>query len=145
MRKIIVVMAIVALSALTLVGCKKEKEEDVKSETVTEVSASMEIQDGTVENSTEISDETTAPEGEGGGNEFLNDGETVKAKTVAILVSKDEYFYENAPITLEEIASMLEDVEGELVVEITDNNATHKAYDKLVDKLTELEVTFVEQ
>lgn len=145
MRKIIVVMAIVALSALALVGCKKEKEEDVKSETMTEVSASMEIQDDTVENSTEISDETTAPEGEGGGNEFLNDGETVKVKTVAILVSKDEYFYENAPITLEEITSMLEDVEGELVVEITDNNATHKAYDKLVDKLTELEVTFVEQ
>ena len=145
MRKIIVVMAIVALSALALVGCKKEKEEDVKSETVTEVSASMEIQDDTVENSTEISDETTAPEGEGGGNEFLNDGETVKVKTVAILVSKDEYFYENAPITLEGIAFMLEDVEGELVVEITDNNATHKAYDKLVDKLTELEVTFVEQ
>lgn len=145
MRKIIVVMAIVALSALALVGCKKEKEEDVKSETVTEVSASMEIQDDTVENSTEISDETTAPEGEGGGNEFLNDGETVKVKTVAILVSKDEYFYENSPITLEEIASMLEDVEVELVVEITDYNATHKAYDKLVDKLTELEVTFVEQ
>lgn len=145
MRKIIVVMAIVALSALALVGCKKEKEEDVNSDTMTEVSASMEIQDDTVENSTETSDEITAPEGEGGGNEFLNDGETVKVKTVAILVSKDEYFYENAPITLEEIASMLEDVEGELVVEITDNNATHKAYDKLVDKLTELEVTFVEQ
>lgn len=145
MRKIIVVMAIVVLSTLALVGCKKEKEEDVNSDTMIEVSASMEIQDDTVENSTETSDEITAPEGEGGGNEFLNDGETVKVKTVAILVSKDEYFYENAPITLEEIASMLEDVEGELVVEITDNNATHKAYDKLVDKLTELEVTFVEQ
>lgn len=145
MRKIIGVMAIVVLSTLALVGCKKEKEEDVNSDTMTEVSASMEIQDDTVENSTETSDGITAPEGEGGGNEFLNDGETVKVKTVAILVSKDEYFYENAPITLEEIASMLEDVEGELVVEITDNNATHKAYDKLVDKLTELEVTFVEQ
>ena len=145
MRKVIVVMALVVLSALTLVGCKKDNEEDVKSDTMTEVSASMEKLDETVENSTEISDETTAPEGEGGGNEFLNDGETVKVKTVVILVSKDEYFYENAPITLEEIVSMLEDVDGELLVEITDNNATHKAYDKLVDKLTEIEVTFVEQ
>lgn len=145
MRKIIVVMTIVVLSALALVGCKKEKEEDVKSDTMTEVSASMEKQDDTVENSTETSIETTAPEGEGGGSEFLDDGETAKLKTVTILVSKDEYFYENAPITLEEFVSMLEEVEGELVVEITDNNATHKAYDKLVDKLTELEVTFVEQ
>lgn len=61
------------------------------------------------------------------------------------MVSKDEYFFENAPITLEEIESMLEGAEGELVVDITDNNATHKAYDKLVDKLTDLEITFIEE
>lgn len=145
MRKVIVVMALVVLSALILVGCKKDKEEDVKSDTMTEVSASVEKRDDTVENSTEMSVETTAPEGEGGGNEFINEGESVKVKTVAILVSKDEYFYENAPITLEEIVSMLEDIEGEMVVEITDNNATHKAYDKLVDKLTDLEITFIEE
>lgn len=54
-------------------------------------------------------------------------------------------FFENAPITLEEIESMLEGAEGELVVDITDNNATHKAYDKLVDKLTDLEITFIEE
>lgn len=145
MRKVVVVMALVLLSASTLVGCKKDKEEDAKSDTMVEVSASMEKEDDTVENSSETSVETTVPKGEGGGNEFLNDGESVKVKTVAILVSKDEYFYENAPITLEEIVSMLEDIEGELVVEITDNNATHKAYDKLVDKLTDLEITIIEE
>ena len=88
MRKVIVVMALVVLSALTLVGCKKDNEEDVKSDTMTEVSASMEKLDETVENSTEISDETTAPEGEGGGNEFLNDGETVK-----VSYNGKEYIY----------------------------------------------------
>ena len=77
--------------------------------------------------------------------EFVNEGESVEIKTIAILVSKDEYFFENAPITLEEIESMLEGAEGELVVDITDNNATHKAYDKLVDKLTDLEITFIEE
>lgn len=139
MRKIIVVVLIVVLSTLAVVGCKKE--EDVKSDTMTEVSASMEKQEETIEQSTE----TTTPEGEGGGNEFFNDGEGVKAKKIAVLVSKDEYFYENSPITLEEIVSMLEGTESELVVEITDNNATHKAYDKLVDKLTELEISFTEE
>lgn len=69
MRKVIVVMALVVLSALTLVGCKKNKEEDGKTDTMTEVSDSMEKQDDTVETSTEASVETTAPEGEGGGNE----------------------------------------------------------------------------
>ena len=145
MRKVIVVMALVVLSALTLVGCKKNKEEDGKTDTMTEVSDSMEKQDDTVVTSTEASVETTAPEGEGGGNEFVNEGESVEIKTIAILVSKDEYFFENAPITLEEIESMLEGAEGELVVDITDNNATHKAYDKLVDKLTDLEITFIEE
>ena len=130
MRKVIVVMALVVLSALTLVGCKKNKEEDGKTDTMTEVSDSMEKQDDTVETSTEASVETTAPEGEGGGNEFVNEGESVEIK---------------APITLEEIESMLEGAEGELVVDITDNNATHKAYDKLVDKLTDLEITFIEE
>ena len=72
MRKVIVVMALVVLSALTLVGCKKNKEEDGKTDTMTEVSDSMEKQDDTVETSTEASVETTAPEGEGGGNEFVN-------------------------------------------------------------------------
>jgi len=70
MRKVIVVMALVVLSALTLVGCKKNKEEDGKTDTMTEVSDSMEKQDDTVETSTEASVETTAPEGEGGGNEW---------------------------------------------------------------------------
>ena len=42
MRKVIVVMALVVLSALTLVGCKKNKEEDGKTDTMTEVSDSME-------------------------------------------------------------------------------------------------------
>ena len=49
MRKVIVVMALVVLSALTLVGCKKNKEEDGKTDTMTEVSDSMEKQDDTVE------------------------------------------------------------------------------------------------
>ena len=70
MRKVIVVMALVVLSALTLVGCKKNKEEDGKTDTMTEVSDSMEKQDDTVETSTEASVETTAPEGEEGGNEW---------------------------------------------------------------------------
>lgn len=149
MRKVAVVVAFALLSALTLVGCKKDKEKDVKLDIMTKVRASMEKEDDTVENSTEMSVEiaveTTAPEGEGGGNEFLNDDESVKVKTVAILVNEDKYFCENALITMEEIVAMLENIEGELVVEITDNNATHKAYNKLVDKLTDLEITFIEE
>ena len=145
MRKIMTVISIVMLSTLVLVGCKKDNAEETQSDTRTEVSANAEEKVSDVVQNTETPVETTALEGDGGGNEFVNEGETVEVKTIAILVSKNEYFYENAPITLEEIVSMLEDVEGELVVEITDNNATHKAYDKLVDKLTDLEITFIEE
>lgn len=58
----------------------QQRSEDGKTDTMTEVSDSMEKQDDTVETSTEASVETTAPEGEGGGNEFVNEGESVEIK-----------------------------------------------------------------
>lgn len=145
MRKNMTVISIVMLSVLALTGCKKDNTENTQLDTRVEVNADAEEQISDAVQMTETPVETTAPEGNGGGNEFTNEGETVEVKTIAILVNKDEYFFENAPITLEEIVSMLEGVEGELVVEITDNNATYKAYDNLIDKLTDLEITFFEE
>lgn len=145
MRKFRIVMLIVMLSVLVFTGCKKDNAENTQLDTIIEVSSNAEEQITDDVQATETPNETTAPEGDGGGNEFINEGETVEVMTIAILVSNDEYFFENAPITLEEIVSMLEGIEGGLVVEITDNNATYKAYDKLVDKLIDLEITYIEE
>lgn len=145
MPKYLVAILIVMICATVLIGCKKDGENDAKIDSTTETEVDVEEQVSDVQQATETVNDTEAPKGDGGGNKFIHDGEPVEVKTVDVLVSKNEYFYENTPITLEELVSMLEEVEDQLVVEIADNNATHKAYNKLIDKLTELEITFVEQ
>lgn len=145
MRKLLIVAVIVTLSMFTLVGCNKDKDDNtnVKADVVVDEDS---IQEEVVQNTeTTETTETTAPQGDGGGNEYVNEGETVEVKTISILVSEDDYFYENAPIEFDEIIVMLEQTDGEVVVEITDNKATHKAYNKLIERLEELEISVIEQ
>ena len=145
MRKLLTVAVIVSLSLFTLVGCNKDEDDNtnVKRDIVVDEDS---IQAEMVQNTeTTETAETTEPQGDGGGNEYVNEGETLEVKTISILVSEDDYFYENAPIEFDEIVGMLEYTGGEVVVEITDNKATHKAYNKLVEKLEELEISVIEQ
>lgn len=145
MRKLLIVAVIVTLSMFTLVGCNKDKDDNtsVKADVVVDEDS---IQEEVVQNTeTTETTETRAPQGNGGGNEYVNEGETVEVKTISILVSEDDYFYENAPIEFDEIVGMLDYTGGEVVVEIRDNKATHKAYNKLVEKLEELEISVIEQ
>lgn len=145
MRKLLIVAVIVTLSMFTLVGCNKDKDDNtsVKADVVVDEDS---IQEEVVQNTeTTETTETTAPQGDGGGNEYVNEGENVEVKTISILVSEDDYFYENAPIEFDEIIVMLEQTDGEVVVEIIDNKATHKAYNKLIERLEELEISVIEQ
>ena len=145
MRKLLIVAVIVSLSLFTLVGCNKDKDDNtnVKTDIVVDEDS---IQAEMVQNTeTTETAETTAPQGDGGGNEYVNEGEALEVKTISILVSEDDYFYENAPIEFDEIVVMLEQTDGKVVVEITDNKATHKAYNKLIERLEELEISVIEQ
>lgn len=76
-----------------------------------------------------------------GGKEVVKEEEVNR---IAILVSGSEYFYENAPITLDDTVSMINSYSGELVVEVTDNNATYRAYHNLLGELDELRVPVTE-
>lgn len=82
------------------------------------------------------------PEDAGGEENVKEEEEEVNR--IAILVSGSEYFYENAPITLDETVSMIDSYSGELVVEVTDNNATYRAYHNLLGELDELRVPVTE-
>lgn len=79
----------------------------------------------------------TENEGEGGGNPHT---ENENIKVVSILVSGDEFLYENEPIQLDEILEKVKAIENDFYVEIKDNNATHNAYSKLVETLEALEI-----
>lgn len=137
MRKLGLILCII-LCVVTITGCKKNNEEMVQSDRAI---------DSSVTEEEAISDiiPTEAPEGEGGGNKYSSGSVEMEVTTIQILVNKDEYFYENTPIELTEFISMIETIEGEIIVEITDNNATYKAYSKLTDELQEREIVYTEQ
>ncbi len=83
-------------------------------------------------------------EGEGGGNDSNNDGEAVVYK-YDVLISEAEYYYDNAPISLDDLIDVVKEGEGEKLVIISDNNATQNAYEELTQRLTELEIPFEEK
>lgn len=136
LRKVFILLLVVIMNLVVLSGCNKEKNiPDKTNETV--------IEDD--ENSkTQVADERTKSQGDGGGNKYKNENSQDNT-TISILVSEDDYFYENASIEFEDIIKMVKEFEGNLTVEISDDEATHKAYSRLIEKLEELEVPIVEK
>ena len=80
---------------------------------------------------------------EGGGNPNVNDSEIVYE--FEILVSEKEYYYQNAPIKLDDFISLIEKTDSKVIVYISDNNASRKIYKNLTDKLKEKEIQFEEK
>ena len=64
--------------------------------------------------------------------------------SIAISVVENSYFYQNKKITLDDLLIELESIEQEYVVEITDDNASLKAYNKLIDMLSEKSIDYTE-
>ncbi len=62
-----------------------------------------------------------------------------------VSVVETDYFYDNERIGLEALVTKLQAVEGDLMVEVVDDNASLKAYNKLLDKLDELDIDYTEK
>lgn len=101
--------------------------------------------DTSEENSKELEESTNQSEyeGEGGGNPE-EESTKEEVKVISILVSADEYIYEEESLELDEILDMVKKVEGEFYVKLKDNKATHKAYSKLLKELQALEIKIEE-
>lgn len=154
MRKFIrtVMVLLCFLGTLMFAGCKKESDEGVLSVGETDVSAdgipegTVEEKEGTItegQQSIQNQESQAATETDGGGNEFSAEKEEVTK--ISVLVNKEEYICDNTPMELDEIISKVQEVKGKLIVEVSDNNATLKAYNKLVDQLAELEISVIEK
>jgi hypothetical protein len=92
--------------------------------------------------------------GNGTGQETAATGEDSTDKNVeddykgavyAITVSENDYFYDNNRMELDDIEKMLKESEGEKIVEIKEDKASIKAYNKLVELLEGLKVDYVEK
>lgn len=64
---------------------------------------------------------------------------------LAINVVGNDYFYNNERITLEDFMVIAKEVEGKLVVEVKDDNASLKAYNNLLDELDSVNIDYVEK
>ena len=146
-------IALVLVMIISLVGCKKNEDENSTANvtetsemrTVVDEQAAPNAQTESAKNKEQAdTQDTDKPETDGGGNEN-NNSSTTKVYEYNVLVSEDTYYYNNAPITLDELISEISDGEGEKLVIITDNNATRNAYKDLTDKLNELEIPFEEK
>lgn len=92
--------------------------------------------------------------GNGTGQETVAAGEDVSGSETedkyngavyAITVAENDYFYDNNRMALEDIEKMLKESEGEKIVEIKEDKASIKAYNKLVELLEGLKVDYVEK
>ena len=59
-------------------------------------------------------------------------------------VHEKEYIYENTTMSLDDLINKLMNIEGDIIVEIKDENATLKAYNKLIDALEDKKIEYKE-
>lgn len=88
--------------------------------------------------------EETAEEGNGGGNAHVSETQEEEGNYISILVSEDNYYYENEVVELDEIIAVLSVADEDVIVKITDNEATHRVYSELLEELDGLGITYVE-
>jgi hypothetical protein len=63
---------------------------------------------------------------------------------IEVSVVENEYFYENRRTEIDELLESLNKIDMDIVVKITDDSATLKAYNKLLEKLEEALIPYME-
>lgn len=67
-----------------------------------------------------------------------------RQNVIAVTVAENEYLLDNQRVGLQEIETAIMEHEQEVIVKITDDNASRKAYRELVDLLDHLDVPYTE-
>ena len=154
-KELLIIFEVVTMM-FVLMGCGCSKQEENATVSETNIAA---ISAQTVEQTNDDQKEQTdvpndqiqekeegdenRVEGDGGGNEYNNTSDKIVYQ-FEILVSEDEYYYQNAPIDLDDFIDEVNKIKEDKIVIISDHNATQNAYQKLIKKLTELEISYEE-
>ena len=92
-------------------------------------------------NSSNSADVTT-PAAEESNEEGSEGGNPEISKYIDVTVSEDKYFYDNKEISLEDLVKVLEGLDKNTAVKITDENATLKAFEELTKALLERGIVY---
>ncbi|MDE6725732.1 MAG: hypothetical protein K2J79_09020 [Ruminiclostridium sp.] len=133
-RKILSALLIAAMS-LTFSACSFI--EEAFGQKTEEPAVTM---PGNVQETTDSTDVTTADadeskDGSEGGNPDIS-------KYIDVTVSEDKYFYDNKEISLEDLVKVLDGLDKNTAVRITDENATLKAFEGLTKALLERGIVY---
>ena len=74
----------------------------------------------------------------------VSGGNSDIANYIEVTVSEDKYFYENHEISYDDLIKVLDELDENTAVKISDENATLKAYESLTDALEERGILIVE-
>ena len=78
-------------------------------------------------------------------NSEKEDDEKENATVLKVTVSGSDYYYDNEKISFDDLIKEIESEEGDIIVEITDEDAGRNAYQKLIDKLDDLYIGYRER
>jgi len=93
----------------------------------------------------QIPEEDVESDDDGGGNEFsAQEQEAAEGNCISVLVSENKYYYNNSVVELEDIVVLINEAGEGVYLEIRDDEATHREYSALIDRMEELEVPYVE-
>ena len=73
------------------------------------------------------------------------DDEKENTTVLKVTVSGSDYYYDNEKISFDNLIKEIESEEGDIIVEITDEDAGRNAYQKLIDKLDDLYIDYRER
>ncbi|MBD5080435.1 MAG: hypothetical protein HDT44_01565 [Ruminococcaceae bacterium] len=86
--------------------------------------------------------DVTTPAAEESNEEGSEGGNPDISKYIDVTVSEDKYFYDNKEISLEDFLKVLEGIDANTAVKITDENATLKAFEELTKALLERKIPY---
>lgn len=152
------VLLLVISSVLALSGCKKNKAEDeaqmdnntqenisvsnTASVTVSESSITISIESESTEIDTNSDTETSVTTvGESSPAEGGNPAEITE---IEITVSENQYYYDNAEISFDELTELIDGLGKNNIVKIYDDYASAKAYENLTSLLDKCEIPYKE-
>ena len=140
MKKKIALATLILAASLALTGCSFINDTlgscSPTSQTADEQTTTA--PSGDSETTTTTADETKDSNSGGeGGNPDIAD-------YIEVTVSEDKYFYENHEISFDDLIKVLDELDKNTAVKISDDNATLKAYESLTKALEEREILIVE-
>lgn len=130
MKKKIALAALILGASLTLAACTDP--DDTAKNNSSNSKVTDEQNTGSTLDNSEITDSNSSAEG----------GNSDTAKYIEVTVSENKYFYENHEISFDELVEVLDGLDENTSVKISDENAALKAYENLTKTLDEREIPF---